>query len=119
MFLKELTLLAQCSFRKKGGDRKVLLYASIILDPVETKAAPCIKYASALAKLVEKTAHVVPGHPLTILTSHSTVAFVTSAAFLVTSTRQTRILNVLTQPHIIYTHDGINVVDAMVDGEPH
>lgn len=63
------------------------MYASIILDPQEQKTSPCTRYAAGLTKLLNKTEYVVLNHPLVVLTSHSTVAFVTSAAFSLTSLR--------------------------------
>ncbi|XP_051807624.1 uncharacterized protein LOC127535005 [Acanthochromis polyacanthus] len=59
------------------------------------------------------------GHPLTVLTTHSVVAFVNSAAFTMTSLRQTRMEKILSAPNITYTHEGINMAEQMGEGEPH
>lgn len=95
-------------FQKKGGERKVLMYASIILDRQEQKTSPCARYAAALAKVLQKTGHVVLNHPLAVLTSHSTVAFVLAARDKVTlpswkqraRRQQTRLQNWLPSPDV-------------------
>ncbi|XP_056913633.1 uncharacterized protein LOC130539351 [Takifugu flavidus] len=106
-------------FQKKGGERKVLMYASIMLDPIENRQPSCVRHVAGLAKLLQKTAHLVMGHTLTVLTTHSVVSLVRSAAFTMTSLRQTRMDKILTAPHITYTHEGINMADGMGEGEPH
>lgn len=106
-------------FQKKGGERKVLMYASIMLDPMEKRQPPCVRHEAGVAKLLQKTAHLVMGHALTVLTTHSVVSLVSSAAFTMTSLRQTRMDRILTAPHITYTHEGINMADGMGEGEPH
>lgn len=57
------------------------------------------------------------GHALTVLTTHSIVAFVNSTAFTVSSLRQ--IEKMLTAAHITYTHVGINMAKQIGEGEPH
>lgn len=109
-------------FQKKGGagGRTILLYASISLDQAEAKEPPCVRHAAGTAGIIKKIGHIVMRYPLTVLTSHSIVSFVNSAAFTMTSTRQTRLEKVLTQEHITYTHDGINMADYLPgEGEPH
>lgn len=60
------------------------------------------------------------GYPLTVLTTHSIVAFVNATAFTMTSLRQTRLEKMKTNaPHITFTHEGINMADNMGEGEPH
>ncbi|XP_037651338.1 uncharacterized protein LOC119503569 [Sebastes umbrosus] len=104
-------------YQKQRGDRNVLYYCSILLDTQEQRASPCVRYAAALAKIVEKVGHIVMHHPLRILTSHSTVAYVTSACFTLTPLRQTKILQVLSKPHISFFHEGCNMADKMGDGQ--
>lgn len=106
-------------FQKKGGERKVLIYASVTLDSVENRQPPCVRHAAGVAKLLQKTAHLVMGHSLTVLTTHSIISLVSSAAFTMTSLRQTRMDKILTAPHILYTHVAVNMVDGMGEGEPH
>ncbi|XP_056889288.1 uncharacterized protein LOC130525994 [Takifugu flavidus] len=96
-------------FQKKGGNRKVLMYASIMLDPIENRQPPCVRHVAGVAKLLQKTAHLVMGYALTVLTTHSVVSLVSSAAFTMTSLRQTKMDKILTAPHITYTHEGINM----------
>ncbi|XP_063078733.1 uncharacterized protein LOC134468792 [Engraulis encrasicolus] len=68
-------------FQKKGGGRQILMYSSVTLDPTEDRHPPCTRHAAGVAKILQKTAHIVMGHPLSVLTTHSIVAYVTSAAF--------------------------------------
>ncbi|XP_074508295.1 uncharacterized protein LOC141777694 [Sebastes fasciatus] len=106
-------------YQKHRGDRNVLYYCSILLDTQEQRASPCVRYAAALAKIVDKVGHIVMHHPLQILTSHSTVTYVTSSCFTLTPLRQTKILQVLSKPHISFVHEGCNMADNMTDGEKH
>lgn len=48
----------------------------------------------------KQKAHSEMGHTLTVLTTHSVVTLVSSAAFTMTSLRQTRIDKTLTAPHM-------------------
>ncbi|XP_049451181.1 uncharacterized protein LOC125900323 [Epinephelus fuscoguttatus] len=105
-------------FQKKGGGRQVLMYVSVTLDPMEDRQPPCTRHA-AVAKILQKVAHIVMGHALTVLTTHSIVAYVNSAAFTMTSLRQNRLDSILSAPHITYTHDGINMAEGIREGEPH
>ncbi|XP_056248655.1 uncharacterized protein LOC130179704 isoform X2 [Seriola aureovittata] len=106
-------------YQKQRGIRRVLIYCSVRFDVQEKRAASCVRYAAAVAKLTEEIAPVVMHHPLIILTSHATVAFVTSSAFTLTPLRQSRILKVLTQPHITFVHQGINMAEQILEGTPH
>lgn len=85
----------------------------------ETKQPPCTRHAAGVAKLIEKNAHIVMGHALTVLTTHRIVAFVNSSAFTMTSLRQRQMEKTLTAPHITFTHGGNNMADNMGEGEPH
>ncbi|XP_069781339.1 protein NYNRIN-like isoform X1 [Narcine bancroftii] len=106
-------------FQKKGGGRCVLMYVSITLDPMEDRHPPCTRHAAGVAKILQKVAHIVMGHGLTVLTTHSIVAFVSSTAFTMTSLRQTRLEKILNAPNVTFTHEGINMADNMGEGEPH
>ncbi|XP_037631697.1 uncharacterized protein LOC119491623 [Sebastes umbrosus] len=103
-------------YQKQRGERKVLYYCSILLDTPEQRASPCVRYAAALAKIVEKVGHIVMHHPLHILTSHSTVAYVTSSCFTLTPLRQTKILQILSKPNVSFVHEGCNMADGMGEG---
>ncbi|XP_035376759.1 uncharacterized protein LOC118240440, partial [Electrophorus electricus] len=72
-------------FQKKGGVRKVLMYASVLLDQMEKRHPMCTEHAAGVAKLIQKTAHLFMGHPLHVLITHSVVAYVNSQAFTLTS----------------------------------
>lgn len=106
-------------FQKQIGTRKVLMYASVLLDSIEQRQPACSRFAAGLAKLIQKTSRVVMGHPLTILTTHSVMSFVNSAAFTFSPLRQRRLSKILTSPNITYTHIGINMADLMTEGDPH
>ncbi|KAK1792092.1 hypothetical protein P4O66_001870 [Electrophorus voltai] len=105
-------------FRKKGGERQVLMHVSTQLDNMEKRHPTCTQHAAGVAKAIQKTAHLVMGHPITVLTTHSVIAYVNSQAFTLTALRQQRISKILEAPHITYTHEGINMAD-MMGGEPH
>ncbi|XP_070411319.1 uncharacterized protein [Nothobranchius furzeri] len=107
-------------FQKKGGgQRQVLMYISVMLDNTEKRHPPCTQHVAGLAKNLQKTAHIVMGYPLKVLTTRSVVAYITSQAFTMTPLRQRKISKILEAPHITYTHEGINMADHMGTGEPH
>ncbi|XP_042265492.1 uncharacterized protein LOC121895974 [Thunnus maccoyii] len=106
-------------FQKKGGGRQVLMYARVMLDNMEQRHPTCTQYATGLAKLIQKTAHIVMGHGLQVLTTHDVVAYVNSQAFTLTSLRQQKLSRILDAPNITYTHEGINMADRIGTGEPH
>ncbi|XP_029384988.1 uncharacterized protein LOC115060953 isoform X1 [Echeneis naucrates] len=105
-------------FQKKRGERKVLMHVSVMLDRME-RHPQCTQHATGLAKLIQKTAHIVMGHSLKVLTAHSVVAYVHSQAFTLTSLRQQKLSKVLDAPNITYTHEGINMAERIGVGEPH
>uniref|UniRef100_A0A669BLY9 ribonuclease H n=1 Tax=Oreochromis niloticus TaxID=8128 RepID=A0A669BLY9_ORENI len=107
-------------FQKKGGGgRDVLMYVSIKLHPTEARHPTCAQHAAGVARLIQKTAHVVREHPLKILTTHSVVAYVNSQAFSMTPRAQQRLSKVLDAPNLTFTHEGVNMADLMGVGEPH
>ncbi|XP_068998257.1 uncharacterized protein [Embiotoca jacksoni] len=106
-------------FQKKGGDRTTLTYLSIMLDPMEKRHPSCTRHVAGVAKLITKCAHIVMGHPLHVLTSHSIVAYVNSQTFTTTSLRQQRLSKVLEAPNLIFTHEGINMADRIGHGPTH
>ncbi|XP_029954398.1 uncharacterized protein LOC115393517 [Salarias fasciatus] len=109
-------------YQKKGENRIVCLYASTALQPYEKRHPTCAAFASALARLVEKTSHVVLKHPLHIHTEHSVMHYVTSKLFSMTSGRQRKIEATLHQPHIFFSSSIVNMADLILDeeeGHPH
>ncbi|XP_062864415.1 protein NYNRIN-like [Trichomycterus rosablanca] len=110
---------------QKGGresNRQILMYYSSKLDVMEQGQTHCTRQIAALAKAVNKTAHLVMCHPLVINTNHGVVAFLTSTAFTLSPTRKMRISDTLTQPHITFTHkDTVNMAKQLphTDLEPH
>ncbi|KAL3973702.1 hypothetical protein ACER0C_024909 [Sarotherodon galilaeus] len=106
-------------FQKKGGSRDVLMYVSIKLGPIEARHPTCTRHAAGVAKIIQKTAHIVREHPLKVLTTHSVVAYVNSQAFTMTPLKQQRLSKVLDAPNLTFTHEGINMADLMGSGEPH
>ncbi|XP_037835053.1 uncharacterized protein LOC108247184 [Kryptolebias marmoratus] len=106
-------------FQRKGGERKILQYLSIMLDNMEKRHPPCTQHAAGIAKLIQRTAHIVMGHALQVLTTHSVVAYVNSQCFTMTALRQHRLSKILEAPNITFTHEGINMADCVSEGEPH
>lgn len=106
-------------FQKHAGTRRVLMYISTLMDPIEQRQPACARFAAGLPKVIDKTAHVVMGHKLTVLTTHSVISFVNSASFTFSPLRQRKFAKCLTAPHIIYTHEGVNMADLFTIGEPH
>ncbi|KAL3978874.1 hypothetical protein ACER0C_019936 [Sarotherodon galilaeus] len=106
-------------FQKKGGGRQVLMYISVCLDNMEKRHPTCTQHVAGVAKAIQKVAHIVRGHPLRVLTTHSVVAYVNSQAFTMTPLRQQRLSKVLEAPYLTFTHEGINMADQMGSGEPH
>ncbi|XP_062270837.1 uncharacterized protein LOC133976604 [Scomber scombrus] len=106
-------------FQRKGGVRTVLMYISVMLDNLEKRHPQCTQHAAGVAKIVQKTAHIVMGHQLQILTTHSVVAYVNSQTFTLTPLRQRRLSKILEAPNISFTHEGINMADQISTGEPH
>lgn len=106
-------------FHKKGGERRVLMYTSIKLDATEKRHPACTRHAAGVAKIIQKTAHIVMGHALHVLTSHSVVPYVNSQTFTMTLLRQQRLSKILEAPNQNFSHEGINMADRMAGGEPH
>ncbi|XP_053731649.1 uncharacterized protein LOC128765183 [Synchiropus splendidus] len=100
-------------FQTIQGQRRVLMYCSVPLDSIEARQPLCTRFAAGLAKVIQKTAHLVMSHPLTITTDHSVTAYVSSQSFTMSSLRQTRLLKVLTAPNLQYVHEGINMAETM------
>lgn len=46
-------------FQKQEGERRVLMYYSSKLDHIEVGQTTCSRYVAAVAKAIEKTAHLV------------------------------------------------------------
>ncbi len=57
------------------------MYVSVLLDGIEQRQPTCARFVAGLAKIIEKTSHIVMGHQVTVLTTHSVMSFVNSAAF--------------------------------------
>ncbi|XP_056308428.1 uncharacterized protein LOC130219955, partial [Danio aesculapii] len=106
-------------YQRQSSNRRILLYVSVLLDQVEARQPPCARFAAGLAKVIEKTSHIVMGHQLLIRTSHSVVSFVNSSSFTFSALRQRRMLKILTAANITYSHNGINKADLMTDGDHH
>ncbi|CAJ1050397.1 Retrovirus-related Pol polyprotein from transposon opus [Xyrichtys novacula] len=106
-------------FQKKGGERTVLMYLSVILDPTEKRQPTCTRHAAGVAKLINKSAHIVMGHTLHILTSHSVVAYVNSQTFTMSSTRQQKLARILEAPNLLFTHEGVNMAERLGEGVLH
>ena len=77
-------------FQRKGGDRIILMYNSVMLDNMEKRHPDCTQHAAGIAKLIQKTAHIVMGHQLNVLTTHSVVAYVNSETFTASDAKSRR-----------------------------
>ncbi len=106
-------------FQKQTGSRRVLMYVSVLLDSIEQRQPTCARFVAGLAKIIEKTSHIVMGHQVTVLTTHSVMSFVNSAAFTFSPLRQRRLAKCLAAPNIQFVHEGINMADLVTDGVPH
>ncbi len=106
-------------FQKQTGTRRVLTYVSVLLDGIEQRQPTCARFAAGLAKIIEKTSHIVMGHQVTVLTTHSVMSFVNSATFTFSPLRQRRLAKCLAAPNVTYTHEGVNMADLLTDGLPH
>lgn len=104
-------------YQKKGELRNVCLYVSTGLEPYEQRHPTCATFASALARLVRKTSHIVLKHTLHIHTHHDVAHYVTSAQFTMTAGRQRRIESELIQPHILFATTTVNMADLSSDGD--
>lgn len=62
-------------FQKKGGTRHILMYSSIYLDSTDRRHPRCTQHATGVTEIIQKTAHIVMGHPLHVLTSHKSQIF--------------------------------------------
>ncbi|KAL6472720.1 hypothetical protein MHYP_G00189080 [Metynnis hypsauchen] len=95
------------------------MHVSILLDSMERRHPKCTQHAAGVAKILQKTAHIIMGHPITLLTTHNVVAYVNSLTFILTNLRQQRISKILEAPHLTFTHERINMADRMSGGEVH
>lgn len=106
-------------YQMQGGGRKILLYSSVLLEPIVQRGAPCERFAAATAKLIEKTAHVVLHHSLMIHTSHAVAALVNSSAFSFSNNRKLKVEAILSQPHLTFAPTQVNMADGIMEGEMH
>ncbi len=89
-------------FQKQTGTRRVLMYVSVLLDGIEQCQPTCDRFAAGLAKIIEKTSHIVMGHQLTVLTTHSVMSFVNSAAFTFSPLRQRKLAKICAQTKLTW-----------------
>ncbi len=89
-------------FQKLAGTRRVLMYVSVLLDGIEQRQPTCARFAAGLAKIIEKTSHIVMGHQLTVLTTHSVMSFVNSAAFTFSPLRQRKLAKICAQTKLTW-----------------
>ncbi|XP_036816756.1 uncharacterized protein LOC110528531 [Oncorhynchus mykiss] len=108
-------------FQKQKGERRVLMYHSSKLDHIEVGQTTCSRYMAAVAKAIEKTAHLVMCHPLEIHTHHGIAAYLMSKEFTFSAERKTKIQNKCTQSHITFVNTEKNMADALnaEEGLPH
>nr|XP_040060401.1 uncharacterized protein LOC120835481 isoform X2 [Gasterosteus aculeatus aculeatus] len=97
--------------RREG--RAVLAYHSSKLDPIELGQVGCTRHLAAIARAVQKTAYLVMCHPLKVHTDHGVVAYLDTQAFTLTAMRGARISGILTQPHLSFTSEGVNMTSGL------
>lgn len=107
-------------YQKHHGSRRVLKHYSCKLDSHDQAQPGCARYLAALAKTIDKTAHVVQNHSLVVHTNHGILAYLNSRLFITTAKRTNNISNTLRQSHISFEGGTINMATNMeVDGLPH
>ncbi|XP_031674692.1 uncharacterized protein LOC116367125, partial [Oncorhynchus kisutch] len=108
-------------FQKHEGERRVLMYHSSKLDHIETGQTACSRYVAAVAKAIEKTAHLVMCHKMQIHTHHGMAAYLISKEFTFSVDRKNQIQNKCTQSHITFVNTDKNMADALTaeDGLAH
>ncbi len=89
-------------FQKQTGTRRVLMYDSVLLDGIEQRQPTCARFVAGLAKIIEKTSHIVMGHQVTVLTTHSVMSFVNSAAFTFSPLRQRKLAKICAQTKLTW-----------------
>ncbi len=92
----------QISRCQQTGTRRVLMYVSVLLDGIEQRQPTCARFVAGLAKIIEKTSHIVMGHQLTVLTTHSVMSFVNSAAFTFSPLRQRKLAKICAQTKLTW-----------------
>ncbi|XP_064864485.1 uncharacterized protein LOC115135188 [Oncorhynchus nerka] len=100
-------------FQKHEGERRVLMYHSSKLDHIETGQTTCSRYVAAVAKAIEKTAHLVMCHKMQIHTHHGVAAYLISKEFTFSADRKNKIQNKCTQSHITFVNTDKNMADAL------
>ncbi|XP_053275124.1 uncharacterized protein LOC128437110 [Pleuronectes platessa] len=106
-------------FQRRSTDRCVLIYHSSKLDTVETGQSSCARYVAAVAKAIDKTSHVVMGHPTQIHTQHGVAAFLQSKEFNFSAARKTKLQVQCTQSHITFVPSINNMATNITSGTPH
>ncbi|XP_053301811.1 uncharacterized protein LOC128460592 [Pleuronectes platessa] len=106
-------------FQRRSTDRCVLIYHSSKLDTVETGQSSCARYVAAVAKAIDKTSHVVMGHPTQIHTQHGVAAFLQSKEFTFSAARKTKLQVQCTQSHITFVPSINNMATNITSGTPH
>ncbi len=89
-------------FQKQTGTRRVLMYDSVLLDGIEQRQPTGARFVADLAKIIEKTSHIVMGHQVTVLTTHSVMSFVNSAAFTFSPLRQRKLAKICAQTKLTW-----------------
>ncbi|XP_036808375.1 uncharacterized protein LOC110515180 [Oncorhynchus mykiss] len=100
-------------FQKHEGERRVLMYHSSKLDHIEMGQTTCSRYVAAVAKAIEKTAHLVMCHKMEIHTHHGVAAYLMAKEFTFSAERKNKIQNKCTQSHITFVNTDKNMADAL------
>ena len=86
------------------------------MDALEQGQPNCSRYVAALARAVEKTAHIVLCHPLIITTEHGIAAYLAAGAFSFSNSRKVKICSTLRGAHITFRNTHTNMAVGVNDG---
>ena len=93
--------------------RKILMYYSGKLDQVDQGKVACSRYLAALAKAIDKTAHIVMCYPLVVNTEHGVRAYMETKSFAFSSKKTENIQRQLTRPNLSFQTNLKNMANSM------
>ena len=100
-------------------DRKVLMYYSAKLDPIEMGHPSCVRHVAAIARAIQKTAYITMSSETIVHTNHAVKAFLDSHAFTLSARRVQMLQDLLNKPHIHFTNAGVNMASQMDTVQDH
>ena len=100
-------------------DRKVLMYYSAKLDPIELGHPSCVRHVAAIAHALQKTAYITMSSETIVHTDHGVKAFLDSHAFTLSARRVQKLQDLLSKPHVHFTSAGVNMATQMDTTQDH